>query len=226
MIPGHHLEGNAVSRERLDFLAAASEDEGVAALEPQHALAFTGQANEKFVDFLLAHGVIVALLADEDALRIAPGHVDDGLRHQVVVHHHIGLLHQAQGAESQQVGVAGAGADEVDLHVEVDVRTAEGGREHLDQRLVRLDGGNLDLDQIATALRTNLANRLHRSFHPPASYLLPFVGGSTPRLEDSHVLEHPLQPLALLRRQRPDRRTRRSAFHAHQVEGLLDHHGE
>ena len=112
---GHHLERHAVLDQGFDFLAAAAEDEGIAALQAQGALAFLGEAHQQQVDLLLRHGMVVALLADVDALGIAPAHVEDGLRYQAVVDDDVGLLHQTQGAEGQQVRISGTGADEVDL---------------------------------------------------------------------------------------------------------------
>ena len=78
------------------------------------------EIGEQPVDLLLAHGVMVALLADIDASGVAAGHVEDGLGDQPVVDHHVRLLHEAQGAEGQEVRVAGAGADQIDLaHVAI-----------------------------------------------------------------------------------------------------------
>ncbi|MNZ97081.1 hypothetical protein D3C78_1163040 [compost metagenome] len=57
--------------------------------------------------------MVGALLADEDAFRVATHQLHQLRRHQIVVQHHVGLLHQAQGAEGEQVGVAGAGTDQV-----------------------------------------------------------------------------------------------------------------
>ena len=65
--------------------------------------------------FFLAHGVVGALLADVDAFGIAPHQFQNLRGNQVVVDHHVGLLHQAQGAEGEQVRVAGAAADQIDL---------------------------------------------------------------------------------------------------------------
>jgi len=95
----HHLEGHAVLREGLDLLAAAAEHEGVAALEPQHPPALLRQAHHQRVDRLLAVGVVVALLAHVDALDLGRQQLHDRLGHQVVVQHHVGLLHQAQRAQ-------------------------------------------------------------------------------------------------------------------------------
>ncbi len=69
-MPGTTSNGNAVGRQHLQFLAAAAEDEGVAALEPHHLPARARQLHEQGVDVVLRHAVVVALLADIDALGI------------------------------------------------------------------------------------------------------------------------------------------------------------
>ncbi len=111
----HHLEGNAVGRQFVDFLAATAKYERIAALQAQHALALLGQLDQLAVDLVLGHGVVGAALADVQAVGVAAAQFEDGRGHQAVVEHHVGLLHQAQGAEGQQVRVARAGADQVDL---------------------------------------------------------------------------------------------------------------
>ena len=93
--------------QRLDLLAAAAEQERVAALEPQHALALLGEADEQRADLLLRQFVIVGTLADIDALGLAPHEGHDPLVGQAVVEHDVGLLHEAEGAEGDEVGVAG-----------------------------------------------------------------------------------------------------------------------
>ncbi len=56
-----------------------------------------------------------ALLANVDAIGIAPAQIDDRWRHQAIVEHDISLLHQAQGTKSQQVRVARASAYQINL---------------------------------------------------------------------------------------------------------------
>ena len=46
---------------------------------------------------------------------ITPGHLENRLGYQVVINHHIGLLHQTQSTESQQVGISGASSYQVHL---------------------------------------------------------------------------------------------------------------
>ena len=55
------------------------------------------------------------LLADVDALGIAPHAIEHGRADQPIVEHDIGLLQQLQRAQGQKVRIAGPGADQVDL---------------------------------------------------------------------------------------------------------------
>ena len=111
---GHHLAGDAGCGQGLRLLAAAAEDERVAALQAHHALAFAGEPHQQFVDLLLLHAVVGAGLADEDALGVAPGELQHLLGAEPVVDDDIGLAEQPQRAERQQVAGARAGADQVD----------------------------------------------------------------------------------------------------------------
>jgi len=71
--------------ERLDLLAAAAEDERIAALQAHDAPALARQAHHQRVDLVLAEGVVVLFLADVDALGPGPGEFDERRRDQVVV---------------------------------------------------------------------------------------------------------------------------------------------
>ena len=53
--------------------------------------------------------------ADINALRISPYQIDNLAGNESVIEYDISLLHKPQGAESQQVWVSGARADQVDL---------------------------------------------------------------------------------------------------------------
>ena len=59
--------------------------------------------------------VIADLLADENALGVAPRALQHRLAHQPVIENDVGLLQQLQRAQCQQVRVAGTGADQIDL---------------------------------------------------------------------------------------------------------------
>jgi hypothetical protein len=66
---GDDLERDSVGRQRVDLLAAAAEDERIAAFQAQHALARERALDEERIDRFLAHRVIGPPLADVDALR-------------------------------------------------------------------------------------------------------------------------------------------------------------
>lgn len=85
------LEWHAGGGQRLDFLAAAAEDQRVAAFQPHHAPAIACQADQERVDILLLHAVVRARLADKDAFGIAPAHIQHFFAHQAVVHDDIGF---------------------------------------------------------------------------------------------------------------------------------------
>ncbi len=112
-----------------DFLAAAAEHEGIAALEPQHPLALLREFDEERADLLLRQFMIVRLLADVDAFGLPPHEAHQGFVGEPVVEHDIGLLHQAKRAESKEVGIARTRADQIDLAA---------------RRLDRLGSGALD----------------------------------------------------------------------------------
>ena len=109
------LERHTLFGQGVDFLTAATEDKGIAALESHDALAFLRLVSEQPVDVFLAHGVVVALLADIDPFSIASGHVENGLCDQPVIDDDISLLHATQGPEGQEIGVARPATDQVDL---------------------------------------------------------------------------------------------------------------
>src|SRR2546421_6007776 len=78
------------------------------------SLALAGEAHQQRVDVRLL-AVRAVCLADEDALRVAARALQDGLAHQAVVDNHIRSLQQLQRPQREQIGIAGAGSDQVDL---------------------------------------------------------------------------------------------------------------
>ena len=58
-------EGNAGLGQGQRFLAAASEDEGIAAFEPQHPLALAGELDQALADVALHRRRLAAALAGE-----------------------------------------------------------------------------------------------------------------------------------------------------------------
>ena len=107
------LEWYAGGRERLGLLAAATEHERVAALEPDHAAATLGVHHEQRVDALLRQRMIAAGLAGKDAARarrlgeqprIDEPVIDDDLR----------APQQRESANGHEAWIAGPRPDERD----------------------------------------------------------------------------------------------------------------
>ena len=111
----HDFEAHAGSRERFELLAAAAEDERIAALEPAHALALLRELHEQRVDLVLRHLRVAGRLADVDALSVAPREIEDLGRHEPVVQNHVCILQRSQRAQRQQPRIAGTGADQHDF---------------------------------------------------------------------------------------------------------------
>ena len=59
--------------------------------------------------------MLVPRLADVYALRVLAHQVQDGGGDQAIVEHDVGLLHEPERPEGQEVGIAGTGTHEVDL---------------------------------------------------------------------------------------------------------------
>ena len=88
--PRHDVEGDAGLGQRLELLAAPTEDERVAALEPDHALAGPRQRDQQLIDPGLGQHVAIAHLADENGLRLRRHQLEHVRPHQPVVDHDVG----------------------------------------------------------------------------------------------------------------------------------------
>src|SRR5207248_1983544 len=109
---GDHLEGDAGGGERLGLLAAAAEQERVAALEAHDALAAAGGVDQRLVYGDAALGVAWAEFSDREAFGGWRDEVEDARRDEGVVEDEIGLAQQLDGSQGQQTAVPGAGADQ------------------------------------------------------------------------------------------------------------------
>ena len=98
----HDRIGDAGRAQRFDFLAAAAEDEGIAALQPHRALAGFRGFDQQFVDGVLADAGLADAAADRHARRIAARAVENFRRDQFVVEHDVGVLQRAQRLDGQQ----------------------------------------------------------------------------------------------------------------------------
>ena len=100
--------------ERGHLFRGAAKDERVAALEADDGAMRGGRVDHERVDFVLRDGFCAAALADVDNFRAGRGEIENCLRDKVVVQDDVGGLDEAQGFDGEQVGIAGACADEVD----------------------------------------------------------------------------------------------------------------
>ena len=105
------LERHAGLGERERLLAAAAEDERVAALQPDDLEPAPPELDEQPVDRLLAQPV-----PRRSASASAGASSTSSARDERVVDEHVARAHELEPAHGDQPRVAGAGADEVDGH--------------------------------------------------------------------------------------------------------------
>ena len=101
---GHDLDVDAGVAAERDLLAAATEDERVAALQAHDVLALAGEGHEQLVDGVLRHGVVAGELADVDDLgaqrdALVCESVEHSARAEPVGHDDVGRLERAQPAD-------------------------------------------------------------------------------------------------------------------------------
>ena len=106
-----HLDAGVA--QVLDLLAAAAEDEGVAALEAHHVLAFARRHDHQLLDEGLRRALAAAALADVHDARAGRGvaRTISSLTRSSTSST-VARLDRLDGLERQQFGVAGAGADQ------------------------------------------------------------------------------------------------------------------
>ena len=112
---GDDLEGDAGGGQRFGLFAAASEDEGVAALEADHGEAAARALDEHGADLFLGEGVDGLLLAGVDALGVGRGQIEQRGGGQAIEEDGVGLLEDAAAFDGDELRIAGACADEIDL---------------------------------------------------------------------------------------------------------------
>ena len=107
---GHDAERDAGLDQRQRLLAAAGEDERVAALEPQHPPPGARQLDQPQRDIALLRRRLAAALAGvfDHAIRSREG--QDLVIDQGVVNDHVGHAEGMGGVQGHQPGVAGPGA--------------------------------------------------------------------------------------------------------------------
>ena len=109
--PRHHFDGYAGGLQARELLAAAAENERIAALQPRDHVPRAREMDHEPLDEILRRRSAAAALADLDhsALRereTAP--VDE-----LIDEHHIGFAKRAHRAQRQELWIAGSRADEI-----------------------------------------------------------------------------------------------------------------
>ena len=112
---GNHRIGDAGVAQRLDLLAAAAEDEGIAALQPHRALAGFRGIDQQLVDRVLPDAGLADAATDRNARGVAADAIKNFGRDQFVVEHDVGILQRAQRLDGQQIRIARPRADQRDV---------------------------------------------------------------------------------------------------------------
>ena len=110
----HHTERHVMPDQHQAFFPAASEDERVAALQPQDPLARLRQFDEPERDIDLLCRRLSAALARVDPRAFRSGQIQDAPVDQRVVDHHIGPAQGVDCMQGQQPRIARARAHQPD----------------------------------------------------------------------------------------------------------------
>ena len=112
--PWDHFEGDARGGQHLRLFAAPAEDEGVAAFEAHHALAFARLGQQQRIQLRLrdAAGTVVFAAVDDlsSGRRVAEQFAVD----QAVIDHHFGAAQEFRTMQGEQPSVTGTGAHQID----------------------------------------------------------------------------------------------------------------
>ncbi len=103
---GHDAERDARAGQRQRLLAAAAEDEGIAALEAQHALPGARQADESLGNVRLLRRRLAAALPGIVERRARPRQLQNARVDQRIVDDGVGVLQRVQRQQRQQPRIA------------------------------------------------------------------------------------------------------------------------
>ena len=112
---GHDSIRDAGRGQRNGFVTAASKNQRIAALEPQHPTARTRQLDEPVGNFRLTDRRLSAALADVLQLRLRAGERQHAGIDQCVVQDDVGLNKSGNRIEREQTRVTRPGAGEPDM---------------------------------------------------------------------------------------------------------------
>ena len=99
----YDLDRDAARQQIVDLLAATSEDERIAALEPDHTLAGLRATRHQGVDFILWNAVVGLRFTDVKDFCVGPGEFQDAGPDQAVVDHDVGVTQHAQRPQGHRV---------------------------------------------------------------------------------------------------------------------------
>ena len=111
----HDLVRYPVFLKKLKFLAAASEDERVTALEADHVKTLLGLLEQKLVDLALLHGVKARPLANVYLFGIFRYERENTAADECVIHYDISRLYDVSGLQRQEPVVSRACSDKPDF---------------------------------------------------------------------------------------------------------------
>ncbi len=109
------LEGHSVFSEVLRLFPSTPEEEGIAPLQPCHALALPRFPDHELIDLVLARVVPAHGLAHVEPLGRGFGQGEDLLLNEAVVDDHVDGLQEFRRLYGEKLGVTWTCADDVDL---------------------------------------------------------------------------------------------------------------
>ena len=109
----HDVPCDARGFEGADLVIEPAEQHRIPALQPHDHPAGRGFGDEQVIDVVLPPGRLETALARRNALGARVAKIEDRLRHQPVMHDHVGRLHQPQRLDGQEIGIAGSGAHQM-----------------------------------------------------------------------------------------------------------------
>ena len=154
VMPGTMRNGTPARASASASSRAAPEDERIAALQPQHALAFARQRNQRARNIALLAGAFAGALAGIDELRARPRQLQQRLVDQRVVENDVGAGDGVQSQRRDQARIARSRA------CQPHPALVEGGQ---GQRACQpLDGGPFGgIDQVVRHLTPYMYNILY-----------------------------------------------------------------
>ena len=111
----HYLDFDPCGLAVIGFFAAATENEGVAALEAHHQMALARFADQNLVDPVLRHAVQRAFLGHRDQTGGRRGQIEYIPADETVMNNHIGIGEQPRRFQGQKIGIARTCANQIDF---------------------------------------------------------------------------------------------------------------